>query len=114
MEATIALVLLLTFLVGGMMLALVTGYRSIEAERTQQDAQLRAASAQLAQVIVGTGFFESGPHAGRPTPPVVFDDALVARLEQHVRAEQDSVTQFVHFPSVDSLYSKPGSSLRVH
>lgn len=114
MEATIVLGVFLTFLFGGMMLALVMGYRSIEADRARQDAVLQAEAGRMAEAIIGPGFFDSIGHGQAPIPTIVFDDALVAQLEKHVRAEQAMVTQFVRYPSVDSLYSKLGSSLHVH
>ena len=114
MEATIVLIVFLTFLVGGMMLALVMGYRSIEESRLQQGLEHGAEATQVAEMIASPGFFARVGDRKSPLPTVTFDDALLAQLEMHVRAEQAMVTQFVHFPSVDSLYSKSGSSLHVH
>ena len=49
-------------------------------------------------------------------PPAtgVFDDALLAVVQHHVKAEQEMVHEFVHFPSIDSLYRQSGSPLRFH
>lgn len=113
MEATLVLVLVLTFLVGGMMLALVMGYRSIEESRAQQAAR-PARALQAADAVMIPSFFAKMENHNFPGPAVAFDDALLARLEQHVRAEHALVAQFVHYPSVDSLYRQSGSSLRVH
>ena len=48
-------------------------------------------------------------------PPVrpVSDDALIAFLEAHMRAEHAMVAKFVHLPSLDSLYrpAKPSPTL---
>jgi hypothetical protein len=49
-----------------------------------------------------------------PGPAVAFDEALLTRLAEHVRAEHAVVAQFVHFPSVESLYRQSDSSLHVH
>jgi hypothetical protein len=112
MEATVVLILFLTFLVGGMMLALVMGYRSIEGSRAQEVARpAKAAGAADAAMI--PSFFVKVEHRHSPGSDVAFDDALLARLEQHVRAEHATVAEFVHFPSIDSLYRQSGSSLHV-
>ncbi len=114
MEATIVLVLFLTFLVGGMVLALAMGYRSIEESRIAQRPERHVPAAPVAYVVAGHGFFEKAANGVPVSPAITFDDALLAQLEQHVRAEQAVVSQFVHFPSVDSLYSSSGTSLRTH
>lgn len=114
MEATIVLVLFLTFVVGGMLLALVASYYSIEDSRSRRAQAQPGASRTLADAVVTHDSL--GPAGGRvgPSPQITFDDALLAMLKTHVQAEQAAVSQFVHFPSVDSLYSKSGTSLRAH
>ena len=114
MEATIVLVLFFTFLVGGMTLALAMGYRSIEASRIEQRPERHVQPAPVAYVVAAHGFFESAADRMPASPAITFDDALLAQLERHVRAEQAVVSQFVHFPSVNSLYSNSGTSLRAH
>jgi hypothetical protein len=114
MEATIVLVLFLTFLVGGMMLALVMGYRSIEESRIEQRPERHVQPAPVVYALASRGFFERAADSVPASPTIAFDDALLAQLEKHVRAEQAVVSQFVHFPSVDSLYSSSGTSLRAH
>ena len=114
MEATIVLVLFVTFLVGGMTLALAMGYRSIEESRIEQSHERHVQPAPVAYVVAGRGFFENAADRMPGSPAITFDDALLAELERHVRAEQAVVSQFVHFPSVDSLYSSSGTSLRSH
>lgn len=114
MEATIVLVLFLAFLVGGMLLALVMGYRSIEEEREQTTARV-VRHPRLQPGAAVPGFFASA--AARPVGGAALspeDEALVARLEQHVLAEHATVAQFVHYPSLDSLYRHSGSTLHVH
>jgi hypothetical protein len=113
MEATLVLMLVLTFLFGGLMLALVMGYRSIEESRAQQASRPAAAPGAVDAVRI-PAFFAQLENRTPPGPAAVFDEALLARLEQHVRAEHAMVAQFVHFPSVDSLYRPSGSSLHVH
>lgn len=113
MEATLVLILVLTFLVGGMLLALVMGYRSIEESRALQAAR-PATSPSAADAVMIPSFFAKVENHSFPGSAVAFDEALLARVEEHVRAEHAMVAQFVHFPSVDSLYRQSGSSLHVH
>jgi hypothetical protein len=112
MEGTVALVLVITLVVGGMMLALVMGYRDIEASRAERGA--RASKAPRVNVAIVPGFFAAAQKHVVTGPAIAFDEALLARLEQHVKAEHDTVAQFVHYPSLDSLYRKSESSLHVH
>ena len=113
MEATLVLVLVLTLLVGGMMLALVMGYRSIEESRASQNAPVKRTPGIAVGVVV-PGFFAAPDRRNYTAADIVFDEALLGRLAQHVQAEHATVAQFVHFPSVDSLYQQSGSSLHVH
>lgn len=113
MEATVVLILVLTFLVGGMMLALVMGYRSVEESRAQP-VERTSKAPTAADVVLVPSFFAKLETPGFTVPAVAFDDALLARVEQHVRAEHEMVAQFVHYPSIDSLYRQSGSSLHVH
>lgn len=112
MEATIVLVLLFTLLVGGMMLALTMGYRSIEESRAQQAAR-PAAAVRIPHAVMVPSFFAKVEDRTVP-PNTAFDEALLAQLERYVKAEHAIVAQFVHLPSVDSLYHQSGSSLQVH
>jgi hypothetical protein len=41
----------------------------------------------------------------------MFDDALLAMLQNHVKAERAVVSEFVHFPSIDSLYARPSPTM---
>ena len=45
-----------------------------------------------------------------------FDDELVAMLEAHVKRERAIAANFVHLPSVDSLYrqAQPSPFVRMH
>jgi hypothetical protein len=113
MEGTLVLVLVLTFLFGGMFLALAMGYRSIEESRAEQQTR-PSAQPRVADVVIIPSFFAKVENRNFPGPVTAFDEALLARLEQHVRAEHATVAQFVHFPSVDSLYRQSGSQLHVH
>lgn len=115
MEATVVLVVFLGVICGGMTLMLAAGFLSVERER----AATRAASGQRAAATAAViqtpapAFFIA---AGVPAPAALFefDEALVRRLEHHVRLEQAMVAQFVHHPSVDNLYRQPGAALRAH
>jgi hypothetical protein len=97
-----------------MTLMLAVGYLNTEKERAQQAKVHEAEAARRAEAVVAApGFFAPSPELA---PPVsfVFDDALVNRLETHVRLEQALVAQFVHHPSIDNLYRKPGTPIHVH
>ncbi len=114
MEGMVALVLVLTLLFGGMMLALVMGYRDIE-ERRGLDAARAAGASRPANAAMVPGFFtgaKSGAYAVGPA--ISFDEMLLTRLEQHVQAEHERVAEFVHFPSMDRLYRASDSQLHVH
>ena len=111
MEATMVLVLLLVFLVGGMMLALAMGYREIEESRA---AAPRVETAAAESAAAMPSFF-ARPQAGLASRQLVaVDAALLARLERHVKAEHEMVAEFVHFPSVERLHRRSTSSLHVH
>jgi hypothetical protein len=116
MEATIALVLVLTLLFGGMFLALVMGYLSAEEAKAARDAKARHADAwRIAEPMVAIpGFFKMVDAMPSEATPQAFDEFLLAQLEHHVKAEQAVVKQFVHLPSVDSLYRQSGSPLNTH
>ena len=114
MSSTLILVLAISFLFGGMVLMLTMGYletekkRTVEAQRLQAEAALRPAA-----IVAMPGFFAT-PRATVPPAFVVFDDAMVDRLEHHVRLEQAMVAQFVHHPSLDNLYGHPTTPVHVH
>lgn len=112
MEGTLVLVLVLAFLVGGLTLALAMGYRDIEERRTEREVR-PADTARIASPMMVPSFFAKVENQNFPSL-TAFDEALLSRLEQHVKAEHATVAQFVHYPSVDSLYRQSGSSLHVH
>ncbi len=113
MEATIALVLLLGLVFGGMMLMLASGFISTERERARQAEERRAEEA-TPPVQASTPVFLFSPRPVVPEAPFVFDDVLISRLENHVRLEQAVVAQFVNQPSIDTLYHQTGSSFHIH
>jgi hypothetical protein len=114
MEATTVLTLFLTFVIGGMVLALAMGYRSIEESRALQAKKTEVAATRVTRLVAVPSFFALAQDRKPASPAVAFDEALMAQIEKHVIAEQAIVTQFVHLPSVDSLYRQSGSSLRTH
>lgn len=117
MAATVALVILLVLVFGGMMLALGYGYLTTERERERERMAAgdeQPAAARVPAPAMGIPDFLS---PARVVPrPVAFlvDEAFVSRLEDHVRAEQAFAAQFVHHPSIDSLYRHSGAPLHVH
>lgn len=111
MAAMIAFGLVLGFLVGGMMLALVMGYRSTEEARAREQRQHHGQVARDAQAI--PSFFAKSDRDELPGL-LGFDEVLLGRLESHVREEQALVSEFVHYPSIHSLYRQAPQSLRMH
>jgi len=115
MEATIVFVLLLGFLLGGLTLILYAGYQSTEQARARQELEHSADTVPAPEVAVEMpGFFAPLAIDRPPVSPFAFDDALLAALETHVKAEQAIVRQFVRYPSIDSLYRPGRQELRVH
>ena len=53
--------------------------------------------------------FFAPPRAAQSTGRIAFNDLLVSRLEHDIRQEQAIVAQFVHHPSLDTLYQHPTS-----
>ncbi len=114
MSTTIILVLGASFLFGGMVLILAMGYLDTEQKRAMQAKARQAEAVQQAAAMVALPGFFAPTQATQPPPTFVFDDALVNRLEHHVRLEQALVAQFVHHPSLDNLYRHPTPSVHVH
>jgi hypothetical protein len=113
MEATLV-VLVVAVLFGGMVLMLAMGYQDSEAERSRQARAREAdAAARTAAIVSVPGFFARSGRAITPSNRV-FDEAMVNRLEHHVRLEQAVVAQFVHHPSVDNLYRRSDMPSHVH
>ncbi len=111
MDTTIIIVLGASFLFGAMVLILAMGYLDTEQKREMQAKARQAEAVQQAAAMVALPGFFAPTHATRPPPTIVFDDALVDRLEHHVRLEQALVAQFVHHPSLDNLYRHPTPSV---
>jgi len=119
MEATVVLVLFLLVICGGMTLMLAAGYSSVEKERarrTTTDQPSVKPAARVPMLAEMPGFVPASiaPVAPLPAMSFVFDDAMVSRLERHVRIEQALVAQFVHHPSVDNLYRPTGAAIHAH
>ena len=111
MEAMVAFGLVLGFLVGGMMLALAMGYRSTEEARAREQEQRHG---QVVRAVEAVPSFFAKPDLGALPGLHGFDDFLLGRLESHVREEQAIVSEFVHDPSIHSLYRQAPPSLRMH
>lgn len=112
MAATIAFALFLGFVCGGMLLALVSSYLDAEEARARKDKVRPVRAREAAETVAAMpGFFVQTDRTPAPRPSLAFEAALLAQLERHVRAEQAIAQQFVHLPSLDSLYRHSGSSL---
>ena len=114
MSTTIIIVLAAGFLFGGMVLMLALAYLDTEQKRALQASERQPDTLPQAAAIVALPGFFSSPQVARAPTTIVFDDALVDRLELHVRLEQTQVAQFVHHPSLDNLYRRPPATVHVH
>jgi hypothetical protein len=112
MEAAIAVWLVLGFLFVGMTLALVLGYLSTEKARAGKPAPHPGEVVRAAEGI--PSFFARSDRVALPSEVHAFDEALLARIESHIRQEQALVSEFVEYPSVNSLYRQAPHTLRAH
>ena len=94
MEATIVFALFLAFLMGGLTLIFYMGYQATEEVRARQGRELRADETVRVREIAAQmpGFFVPLDAGRTPATPLAFDNAMLAQLESHVRAEQAIVT----------------------
>jgi hypothetical protein len=115
MDAMTFLGFLLVTLLGGVMFVLITAF--LDAGLMNQEPRERSVAAEpVVQPLMAPGFFAT-LEAQNPPPAVSgFDDALLAFLENHVRAEQTMATRFVRYPSVHTLYrpSQPAPRPTMH
>ncbi len=97
--------------VPAIVLELLSPMRQKPAVREAQDV---AMSVQPAEAVAAAipAFFARPTREPRATAAFGFDDAMLALLQNHVNAERAVAKEFVHFPSVDSLYARP--SLTMH
>lgn len=109
MEGVLVFVLVLGFLFGGLTLALLAGYLSAEKARA---AKAVPRPAHVAHVEAIPSFFAKAD--ALPAELRAFDEALVARIEKHIREEQALVSEFVEYPSFHSLYRRAPHELRAH
>jgi len=115
MESTVIFWLFSTFLIGGGMLVLLLGYRSIEEQRAREEEQREAQELRAVRDMAAMPRFFAGPTVTDSlSAGPVLDDALLADLESYVRAEQVLAAQFVNEPSVDSLYRQSRPSAFLH
>lgn len=114
MVTTIVIVLAASFLFGGMVLMLAMGYQDTEQKRAVQAKARQAEAIQQAAAMVALPGFFAPPQTAQPPTMIAFDDALVNRLEHHIRLEQVLVAQFVHHPSLDNLYRHPTTPVHMH
>jgi hypothetical protein len=101
------------FLAAGVLMALVLEWLSTERADARRERRMEV-EADVRSVATLPAFFAKAP-ANMPLPAGTgLDEALIALIEEHVKAEQAMVTKFVHFPSVDSLYRQAKSSQLMH
>ena len=78
-------------------------------ERAEQSARSRAATSAAASRF----FVEASPTAPPPRPEAAAVDveALLLRIEHHVRLEQAAAESFLHAPTPKSLHGRTASPL---
>jgi hypothetical protein len=64
--------------------------------------------------IAVAGFFARPLSTHLPSATIAFDDGLFAQLQHHVKTEHAMVAEFVHLPSIDSLYRQARTPLTMH
>lgn len=98
---------LFTVLFGGLLLAVVLGYRNVEENRAlrQEEEELwrfgldGTPTARLRARLVS-------PETA--SGPATDQDAMVRRVQNYIESEQSLADQFVSQPSVESLYRDSG------
>lgn len=100
-------------LAGGVMMAFILELLNSERYDARKERRVEVEPA-VRSVATLPAFFAKPQTNDRPPASPGFDEALIAFLEEHVRAEQAMVTKFVHFPSLDSLYRQAKPSATVH
>ena len=112
MDGVIVFGLVLGFLFGGLTLALTMGYLSAEEARAAKQAQRPGHVVRAAEGL--PSFFAKLDQGALPPEMREFDEALLARIESHIREEQALVSEFVEYPSINSLYRRAPHALRAH
>lgn len=99
-------------LAGGVLMAFMLEFLNTERHRAAQRPRVESDPA-VRSIAELPAFFAKRQTSEHPPVRPVSDDALIAFLEAHMRAEHAMVTKFVHLPSLDSLYrpAKPSSTL---
>jgi hypothetical protein len=100
-------------LAGGVLMAFTLEFLNTERRGTGEHSRPNVKPA-LQSVGALPGFFAKPQNRDHAPATPAFDDALIALLEEHVRAERVMVTGFVHFPSLDSLYRQTNPSPTLH
>ena len=98
---------------GGILLTLILGF--LDTERPGAIAARRAEAEPTFDSAAALPAFFARPQIINYVPDSPgLDDALIALLEEHVRAERAIVTGFVHLPSFGSLYRQTASPQIMH
>jgi hypothetical protein len=108
----IAFAVLMTFMFGGMMLALVMGYA--ETERTRQKESQQSTDGVARAVESVPRFFAPLDAPVQAASLSGNHDEFVDHLEGYLKAEQALVARFVNEPTVDNLYRQTAISLSVN
>jgi len=116
MEGMTFLGFVLIVVVGFSMLALTLELLNPERQRVPQVQEKRVPEGVLAteSALATPAFFAPRRMDQLPLTNPGFDDALLALLQNHVKAERAMANEFVHFPSIDSLYRQARPSATMH
>lgn len=100
-------------LAGGVLMAFVLELLSSERADARKDRRMEVEADVRSVATLPAFFAKAQAHTPLPANPDL-DAALIAFIEEHVKAEQAMVTKFVHFPSLDSLYRQAKPSPTLH
>ena len=117
MEATTFLGFVVTAVIGFTFLALLLEFLDPERQPASLKKEKRipeGARAPGSSPALMPAFFAKQLATQVPSATLGFDDSLFAFLEHHVKTEQAMVAEFVHLPSVDSLYRQARTPLTMN
>lgn len=100
-------------LAGGVIMAFILEFLNTERSDTGEKRWVEVDPAVQSIAELPAFFAKRQTNEHRPARPVS-DDAMIAFLEEHVRAELAIATRFVHLPSLDSLYRQAKQSPTLH
>ena len=117
MEATTFFGFVLTVVIGITFLVFLLEFLDPERQPASQKAEQRIPEAvrpAVSSPVMVPAFFSTPLASQVPSATLGFDEGLFAFLQHHVKSEQAMVAEFVHLPSIDSLYRQARTPLTMH